>query len=462
MSVERPCILVGVTGCIAAYKAGEIVRGLQKAGVRVKVVMTEHGTHFVDPVTFRALTHEKVAVGLFDDPSDPIRHISLAQECDVFLIAPCTANVMAKVACGIADDLLSTTALATTATLAIAPAANVHMYEAAATQENMATLRRRGVRFIEGDAGYLACGDVGRGRLADPAVIVRETLGLLAERVGLDALREACEQHGEVPFAAVMEQISAVSSRHPERCAESASAPIPTDAPQPAAVADGAAPMPAGALAGRTVLVTAGPTVEPIDSVRYISNYSSGKMGYAIAEAAAAAGARVVLVSGPVALAAPAGVEVVPVKTARDMLAAAASVFPAADAAIFAAAVADLRPTNPADRKLKKGRDDAALANVPLTENPDILATLAAGKRPDQYVVGFAAETNDVLMNAHAKLKKKNADMIVANQVGDGLAFGTDNNEVWLVTEGDDVLLPLMSKRAVAERLMEVVAAHLD
>lgn len=462
MSAERPCVLVGVTGCIAAYKAGEIVRGLQKAGVRVKVVMTEHGTHFVDPVTFRALTHEKVAVDLFDDPSDPIHHISLAQECDVFLIAPCTANVMAKVACGIADDLLSTTALATTATLAIAPAANVHMYEAAATQENMATLRRRGVRFIEGDAGYLACGDVGRGRLADPAVIVRETLGLLAERVGLDALREACEQHGEVPFAAVMEQISAVSSRHPERCAESASAPIPTDAPQPGAVADGAATMPAGALAGRTVLVTAGPTVEPIDSVRYISNYSSGKMGYAIAEAAAAAGARVVLVSGPVALAAPAGVEVVPVKTARDMLAAAASVFPAADAAIFAAAVADLRPANPADRKLKKGRDDAALANVPLTENPDILATLAAGKRPDQYVVGFAAETNDVLMNAHAKLKKKNADMIVANQVGDGLAFGTDNNEVWLVTKGDDVLLPLMSKRAVAERLMEVVAAHLD
>lgn len=486
MSVERPCVLVGVTGCIAAYKAGEIVRGLQKAGVRVKVVMTEHGTHFVDPVTFRALTHEKVAVDLFDDPSDPIHHISLAQECDVFLIAPCTANVMAKVACGIADDLLSTTALATTATLAIAPAANVHMYEAAATQENIATLRRRGVRFIEGDAGYLACGDVGRGRLADPAVIVRETLALLAERVGLDALREACEQHGEVPFAAVMEQIDAVSSRHPEPSAESASAPchpersaegaeskdLPAidasgataapDTPLPAAVADGAATMPAGALTGRTVLVTAGPTVEPIDSVRYISNYSSGKMGYAIAEAAAAAGARVVLVSGPVALAAPEGVEVVPVKTARDMLAATASVFPAADAAIFAAAVADLRPANPADRKLKKGRDDAALANVPLTENPDILATLAAGKRADQYVVGFAAETDDVLMNAHAKLEKKNADMIVANQVGDGLAFGTDNNEVWLVTKGDDVLLPLMSKRAVAERLVEVVAAHLS
>ncbi|WP_302962089.1 phosphopantothenate--cysteine ligase family flavoprotein [uncultured Adlercreutzia sp.] len=477
MSVERPCVLVGVTGCIAAYKACEIVRGLQKAGVRVKVVMTEHGTHFVDPVTFRALTHEKVAVGLFDDPSDPIHHISLAQECDVFLIAPCTVNVMAKVACGIADDLLSTTALATTATLAIAPAANVHMYEAAPTQENMATLRRRGVRFIEGDAGYLACGDVGRGRLADPAVVVRETLALLAERVGLDALRAACEQHGEIPFTAVLEQVHAACEAVTRAEGEGARAeagdasaaaaarvaaiPAPEDAPLPGAVADGAATMPARALAGRTVLVTAGPTVEPIDSVRYISNYSSGKMGYAIAEAAAAAGARVVLVSGPVALDAPAGVEVVPVKTARDMLAAASEVFPAADAAIFAAAVADLRPANPADRKLKKGRDDAALSTVPLTENPDILATLAAGKRPGQYVVGFAAETDDVLMNAHAKLQKKNADMIVANQVGDGLAFGTDDDEVWLVTEGDDVLLPLMSKRAVAERLVEVVAAHL-
>ena len=294
MSVERPCVLVGVTGCIAAYKAGEIVRGLQKAGVRVKVVMTEHGTHFVDPVTFERLLTRKWR-WMFDDPSDPIHHISLAQECDVFLIAPCTANIMAKVACGIADDLLSTTALATTAMLAIAPAANVHMYEAAATQENMATLRRRGVRFIEGGAGYLACGDVGRGRLADPAVIVRETLALLVERVGLDVLREACEQHGEVPFATVMEQIDAARASasasstedaatsasapcHPERSAEgSESKDLPTaaapDAPLPAAVADGAATMPAGALAGRTVLVTAGPTVEPIDSVRYISNY---------------------------------------------------------------------------------------------------------------------------------------------------------------------------------------------
>lgn len=471
MSQERPCVLLGITGCIAAYKACEILRGLQKAGVRVKVVMTEHATHFVDPVTFRALSHEKVAVGLFDDPTDPIHHISLAEECDTFLIAPCTANVMAKVACGIADDLLSTTALACTAPLVIAPAANVHMYEAAPTQQNMAVLRGRGVRFIEGDSGYLACGDVGRGRLADPAVVVRHTLAALADTLGVDALRLACEQHGELPFAQVMAQLSQAQAEQAaaaDAAAGSAGA-SPVAVPNAAGVAaaqapvgypKGNAPSTAGALAGKTVLITAGPTVEPIDSVRYISNYSSGKMGYAIAEAAAAQGARVVLVSGPVALAAPAGVEVVPVKTARDMLAACEKEFSQADAAIFAAAVADLRPANPADRKLKKGRDDAALANVPLTENPDILATLAAGKRPGQYVVGFAAETNDVLMNAHAKLEKKHADMIVANQVGDGVAFGTDDDEVWFVTANDEVLLPLMPKRDVARRIVEVVAQH--
>lgn len=471
MSQERPCVLLGITGCIAAYKACEILRGLQKAGARVKVVMTEHATHFVDPVTFRALSHEKVAVGLFDDPTDPIHHISLAEECDTFLIAPCTANVMAKVACGIADDLLSTTALACTAPLVIAPAANVHMYEAAPTQQNMAVLRGRGVRFIEGDSGYLACGDVGRGRLADPAVVVRHTLAVLADALGVDALRVACEQHGELPFAQVVAQLSQAQAEQAaaaEAVAGSAGA-SPVAVPNAAAVAaaqvpvgypKGNAPSTAGALAGKTVLITAGPTVEPIDSVRYISNYSSGKMGYAIAEAAAAQGARVVLVSGPVALAAPAGVEVVPVKTARDMLAACEKEFSQVDAAIFAAAVADLRPANPADRKLKKGRDDAALANVPLTENPDILATLAAGKRPGQYVVGFAAETNDVLMNAHAKLEKKHADMIVANQVGDGVAFGTDDDEVWFVTANDEVLLPLMPKRDVARRIVEVVAQH--
>lgn len=480
MSMERPCVLVGVTGCIAAYKACEIVRGLQKAGVRVKVVMTEHGTHFVDPVTFRALTHEKVAVGLFDDPSDPIHHISLAQECDVFLIAPCTANVMAKVACGIADDLLSTTALATTATLAIAPAANVHMYEAAATQANMATLRSRGVLFIEGDAGYLACGDVGRGRLADPAIVVRETLALLAERVGLDALRGACEQHGEIPFTAVLEQVNAAyetmahaegegaraeagdgsaapaASAAPVEAAAAPAArsdaaiPVPESAPQPGAVADGAAAMPAGALAGRTVLVTAGPTVEPIDAVRYVSNYSSGKMGYALAADAAARGAAVTLISGPVSLPAPAGVTVMGVRTAREMLAAAEQACPAASVAVFAAAVADYRPAAPSDRKLKKGADEAALAAVELVPNPDILATIGAAKGPGQVIVGFAAETDDVAANARKKLASKHADMIVANQVGEGRAFGTDDNQATLVTAAGDEVLPLMPKPELA------------
>lgn len=371
-SPNQKTVLIGVTGCIAAYKACEILRGLQKADVRVKVVMTEHATHFVDPLTFRALTHEPVAVGLFDDPSDPIHHISLAQEADLFLVAPCTANVMAKIAHGIADDLLTTTALATTAPVFLAPAMNVHMYENAATQANMKTLRERGLRFIEAGSGYLACGDVGRGRLADPDDIVAAVLDALAEEA------------------------------------------------------------PARDLAGKRVLVTAGPTVEPIDPVRYLTNRSSGKFGYAIAEAAARRGAEVTLVSGPVALTAPAGVETVSIESARDMLAACEDAFDAADIAIFAAAVADMCPASPAERKLKKGRDGDALSSLELTENPDVLATLAS-RKDGQVVIGFAAETDDVLDNAAKKLAKKNADVIVANEVGSDKTFGKDDNEIWLV-----------------------------
>lgn len=411
MTRENPCVLIGVTGCIAAYKSCEILRGLQKAGVRCKVVMTEHATRFVDPVTFRALTHEPVAVGLFDDPSDPIHHISLAQECDVFLVAPCTANVAAKIAHGIADDLLSTTALATRAPLLLAPAMNVGMYEAAATQANFEILRSRGVRFVEAESGYQACGDVGRGRLADPAVVVEHTLELLAE-----VFDENAQKSG------------------------------PTDR------AD---------LAGKRVMITAGPTVEPIDAVRYISNHSSGKMGYALAEAALARGAQVSLVSGPVSISAPAGADLLPVKTARDMLAAASDVFESADIAVFSAAVADFRPADPSDRKLKKGADDSALESIRLVENPDILKTLGHAKRAGQVVVGFAAETNDVIANAQAKLVKKNADMIVANQVGDGRAFGTDDNQASLVTAGGVVDLPAMSKRELADRILDAAAARL-
>ncbi len=393
-SPNQKTVLIGVTGCIAAYKACEILRGLQKAGVRVKVVMTEHATHFVDPLTFRALTHEPVAVGLFDDPSDPIHHISLAQEADLFLVAPCTANVMAKIAHGIADDLLTTTALATTAPVFLAPAMNVHMYENAATQANMALLRERGMQFIEAGSGYLACGDVGRGRLADPDDIVAAVLAGLAEEA------------------------------------------------------------PARDLAGKHVLITAGPTVEPIDPVRYLTNRSSGKFGYAIAEAAARRGAKVTLVSGPVALAAPAGVETVYIESARNMLAACEEPFNAADIAIFAAAVADMRPASPAERKLKKGRDGDALSSLELTENPDMLATLAA-RKDGQVVIGFAAETDDVLDNAAKKLAKKNADVIVANEVGSDKTFGKDDNEIWLVDAAGVQHVEPAPKAALADVVLD-------
>ena len=384
-------VLLGVTGCIAAYKSCEIVRALQKAGVHVKVVMTEHATEFVGPTTFRALTHEKVAVGLFDDPEDPIHHVSLAQEADAFLIAPCTANVIAKIANGIADDLLTTTALATTAPLIIAPAMNVNMYDNGATRYNIGKLHIRGARIVEAGDGYLACGDVGKGRLADIEDIVGATLDELGVRRDLD---------------------------------------------------------------GRRVMVTAGPTVEPIDPVRYISNHSSGKTGYAIARAAALRGADVTLVSGPVSLPAPEGVRVVRVRTAREMLAAAEEAFRDTDIAVFAAAVADMRPRAVSDRKLKKGRDGDELDAIELVENPDILATLAA-RKDRQVVVGFAAETNDVVPNAEAKLAAKRADFVVANQVGEGMAFGTDDNAVWFVDAEEIEELPRMPKSRLADEILD-------
>lgn len=388
---DQKTVVLGVTGCIAAYKSCEILRALQKRNVRVKVIMTQHATHFVDPVTFRALTHEKVAVDLFDDPTDPIHHISLAQEADLFLIAPCTANVMAKLAYGLADDLLSTSALATTAPVMLAPAMNVHMYQNPVTQENMAKLKARGVRFIEPDAGYLACGDVGKGRLAEPDDIAEAALKVL------EGKRD---------------------------------------------------------LAGKRVMITAGPTEEPIDPVRFITNRSSGKMGYSIAVAAAQRGAQVTLISGPVQLDEPNDVEVVHVQTAQQMFEAANAAFKDADIAIFSAAVADVRPAHPANKKLKKGFDDAKLDNVELVQNPDILATM--GKKKDrQLVVGFAAETNDVVANGLRKLATKHADMIVANEVGHGKAFGTEGNEAWLLTEDENEHLPFMPKAELADVILD-------
>jgi phosphopantothenoylcysteine decarboxylase/phosphopantothenate--cysteine ligase len=401
-------VLLGVTGCIAAYKACEVLRGLQKAGVHVKVVMTEHAESFVGSTTFKALTHEPVAVGLFDEPGDPIHHISLAAETDLFLICPATANVIAKIANGVADDLLTTTALATEAPLVIAPAMNVHMWDNDRTQQNIALLKARGVRIIGPDDGHLACGYDGVGKLAPAEQVVAGTLEELALHV-----------HD---------------------------------------------------MEGRSVLVTAGPTYEPIDPVRFIGNRSSGRTGYAIAAEAARRGAHVTLVTGPVNLPAPFGVDMVHVQTAEEMLAAARVLFYTCDAAVFSAAVADYRPAVRADKKIKKdiAHPEKGLT-LTLVRNPDIIATLAVDKAfrdsalttctAPVYVVGFAAETGDPVSSAREKLVNKHADLIVANDVSrPELGFGTDDNRVWFVDADQTVESPVLSKRQIAQRIIDRIS----
>lgn len=394
MHTMTKTVLLGVTGCIAAYKAAELVRLLQKRGYRVKVVMTDHATEFVGPTTFRALTREPVAVGLFDNPSDPIHHISLAQEADVFLIAPCTANCIAKLAQGIADDLLSTTALATKAPIVLAPAMNEGMYDAAATQENLSVLMQRGVSIVDADEGYLACGDTGRGRLAE--------------------------------LEAILETVDARIAR-------------------------------ANDFTGKHVLVTAGPTVEPLDPVRFISNYSSGKMGYMIAEAIVARGGSVTLISGPVALSAPMGnLKKISVKTAQQMFDAACVEFSNCDIAICSAAVSDMRPKVFSEEKLKKDALEDNMNILELVKNPDILAELGS-KKCNQFVVGFAAETNNLVSNAKRKLEKKKADLIVANEVGEGKGFGVDLNEAILVSDKTTTKVERMSKRRLADEILDEI-----
>lgn len=388
-SSEEKTVLLCVTGCIAAYKSCEILRLLQKAGYRVKVLMTEHATQFVGPTTFRALTHEKVAIGLFDDPEDPIHHISLAQEADVVLVAPATANCIAKMAHGIADDLMSTTLLATKAPILIAPAMNSGMWSATATQENVEVLKNRGVYFVQPDSGYLACGDVGSGRLPTPEAIADATCSLLQGS---------------------------------------------TD------------------LVGEHVLITAGPTHEPIDPVRYIANRSSGKMGLELARAARDRGANVTLIAGPIELPIPAGIETIHVQTASQMYNAAVKAFGRSTIAILAAAVADYTPSAPSDHKLKKAVDP--IDSIPLIQTQDILAELSSNKE-DRIVIGFAAETNDVMEYAQAKLKRKGCDAIVANDVSRSDAgFGSSNNRAWWVTSSTVDDLGLLEKRALADEIL--------
>lgn len=404
---RQACALVCVTGCIAAYKSCEIVRLLQKAGVRVKVLMSEHATHFVGPTTFRALTHETVAVGLFDDPQDPIHHISLAQEPDVVLVAPATANVMAKMAHGIADDLLSTTLLATNRPIVIAPAMNTGMWEAAATQENLSTLIACGCEIVQPACGRLACGDVGSGKLASVEDIAQRTLEVLGRTIAGDA-----------------------SGNLAQECA--------------------------GLLQGKHVVVTAGGTQEAIDPVRYIGNRSSGKFGYAIASAALAMGARVVLVSGPTNLPCPDGVHRIDVVSADDMFQAVDAAFDGADILVCAAAVADYTPVRKADHKLKKANE--RLDCIELVETRDILASMSA-RKGDRVVVGFAAETDNLIEYASSKLASKGCDAIVANDVSrHDSTFGSDTDKVtWITADGAEEL-PCMPKNEAAFEILRRAA----
>jgi phosphopantothenoylcysteine decarboxylase/phosphopantothenate--cysteine ligase len=392
-------ITLGVTGGVAAYKAAELVRRLQQEGFSVQVVMTRGAREFVTPLTFAALSGQKVITDLFGDSSgseanleSAIEHIAVAQRTDLLLVAPATADILAKLARGIADDFLTTLYLASTAPVVVAPAMNVNMWNHAATQENVKILRARGVNVVDPAEGYLACGMTGAGRLAGQEAIVAAVREVLKAQRDLD---------------------------------------------------------------GETVLITAGPTCEDLDPVRYITNRSSGKMGYAVAEAAALRGAKVILVSGPTSLEAPAGVERIDVRTARDMHHAVVDRIGGASIAVLAAAVSDYRPAEQHSEKIKKASAPLTISLEPTT---DILAEVAKNKG-QKIIVGFAAETDHVAENARKKLSAKNADLIVANDVtAEGAGFDQDTNIVTLFSsDGRDLALPKMSKSEVAHRILDEV-----
>jgi phosphopantothenoylcysteine decarboxylase/phosphopantothenate--cysteine ligase len=390
--LEGKEILLGVTGGIAAYKACELVRILIKQGAKVQVVMTEAATQFVSPLTFETLSQGPVYSGLFEKGVSPLVHIELADRAELLVIAPATADIIGKLANGIADDLLTTLYLATKAKVLVCPSMNVNMYEHPAFQENLAKLKKRGVVILEPGEGELACGWEGKGRLPEPEIIL-----------------EACE-----------------------------SMFLAKD------------------LAGKKFLVTAGPTREAVDPVRYISNRSSGKMGYALAAAARARGAEVTLISGPVSIAAPAGVNLVKVESAEEMKKACDKYFKDADVTIKAAAVADFRPRAQTREKIKKQK---VALSMELENTPDILADLGKKKRKGQILVGFAAETKDLVQNAKKKLQAKNLDLIVANDVSKrGAGFDVDTNIVTILfKDGKKKQLPQITKRELSGQLLDII-----
>jgi len=384
-------VTLGVTGGIAAYKAAELVRLMVKAGLRANVIMTSNATRFVTPLTFQVLSRSHVRVDTFETLSpERVEHVALAQETDLFVVAPATANILAKMANGIADDMLSTFYLAYDGPTLVAPAMNAKMYAHPATQKNLETLKNRGVVVLDPEEGELACGESGPGRFPDPPYIMERILDLLYEKD----------------------------------------------------------------LEGRRILVTAGPTREFIDEVRFISNPSTGKMGFAIAQEARRRGARVYLISGPTHLVPPWGVNLIRVTSAREMYEQVMALFPRMDAVIKAAAVADFYPLPLVEKgKFKKGEKESL--TLVLKANPDILAQLGE-KKKGQILVGFAAESQELLKNAQEKLKRKNLDIIVANSISDG--FAGDTNKVTILKKNGEIReLPLMSKEEVASVLLDEV-----
>lgn len=390
-------VILGVTGGIAAYKSAGLTSLLVKAGADVQVIMTEHAREFIAPLTFEALTNQRCHTDTFDRNHEySTEHVSLASRADAVIIAPATANVIAKLACGIADDMLTTTVLACDCPKIVVPAMNTRMYENPVTQDNLEKLRKYGVTVVEPAAGRLACGDVGKGKMPEPDVLFQYVL-------------MACAFEKD--------------------------------------------------MAGKKVLVTAGPTQERVDPVRYITNHSTGRMGYSIAKICALRGAEVTLVTGQTALEPPLFVDVVPVVSARDMYEAVVERSGEMDVIIKAAAVADYRPAVTSDEKIKKSDGDMA---IDMERTDDILGYLGSCKKPGQFLCGFSMETQNMLENSRAKLRKKNLDMIVANNLKvKGAGFGTDTNVVTIITADMEKELELMSKDEVAARLLDEILARI-